>query len=277
MTQYLELEIPCAQDLGEILMAELSQLDYDSFLQEEDHIKAYIEQSLFQHENLRQVLDYYGIDYKTIRQSLMEDKNWNEAWEKNYPPIIIGDTCYVRAAFHDPKPQYPHEIVIQPKMAFGTGHHATTSQMIELMLKTDFRQKNVLDMGCGSGILSIMAARLGAEKVTAVDNDEWAYQNTLENFYINKIQKADVILGDIDDVSADKYDIILSNITKNINLQYIGHYANMLENEGKLVVSGFFEADLEDISQHAIKHGFRLLSSKTHNNWTAAIYIYEKI
>jgi ribosomal protein L11 methyltransferase len=274
--QYLEFEIPCNTELGEILMAELAHSGFDSFLQEDDHIKAYVDEATFNPEELSIVLDYYSIAGQNIRKSLMENKNWNAAWESNYQAVVIGDKCYVRAEFHEPKPQYPFEIIIQPKMAFGTGHHATTAQMMELMLVKDLRGKTILDMGCGSGLLAVLAYKMGAQKVTAVDNDEWAYKNTLENIFRNKVQNTDVILGEIDDVITDKFDIILSNITKNINLQYLHHYGKMMEKNGRLIVSGFFESDLEDIKNEAIKHGFKLLSNKTTNNWTAAIFTYDE-
>ncbi|HYG16249.1 MAG TPA: 50S ribosomal protein L11 methyltransferase [Bacteroidia bacterium] len=274
--QYLEFEIPCNSELGEILVAELSQIGFDSFLQEEDFIKAYVEESLLNFEELRLVLDYYGISSETVNKTLLENKNWNEVWESNYHPVVIGDKCYIRASFHEAKPQYPYEILLQPKMSFGTGHHATTAQMMELMLVTDFRNKTVLDMGCGSGLLAILAYKMGASQITAVDNDEWAYKNTLENIFRNKIQHTDVILGDIEDVKNEKFDIILSNITKNINIELFPSYQEMIEKSGKLIVSGFFETDLEEITSNAIKYGFRLLSNKTKNNWIAAIFTYDE-
>ncbi len=275
--QYLEFNIPCNAELGEILMAELSEAGFDSFLQDEDHIMAYVEQEAFDPEELRIVLEYYNISHDAIRKNLMENKNWNEAWESNYQSVVVADKCYIRADFHEPKPQYPYEIIIQPKMSFGTGHHATTSQMMELMLVKDLRGKTVLDMGCGSGLLAILAYKMGAKMITAVDNDEWAYKNTLENIVRNKVQSTHVVLGEIGDVEHEKYDIILSNITKNINLEYIEHYAGMMEKNGRLIVSGFYESDLEDIKNHAIKFGFRLLSNKTTNNWTAAIFTYDEV
>lgn len=279
--QYLEFEIPCAGEMAEILMAELSQVGFDSFLHEEEYIKGYIAEDVFNPEELKQVVAYYNISTATIQQSLLENKNWNEAWEKNYKPIIIADKCYVRAGFHEPKPQYPYEIIIQPKMSFGTGHHATTAQMMELMLTKDLRGKKILDMGCGTGVLSVLAYKMGAAKVTAVDNEEWAYKNTLENFYVNKVLSADVVLGEIEDVESEDedeknlYDIVLSNITKNINIQYLPHYAQLLQQNGRLIVSGFLETDLKDIEDNAINFGFRMLSSSNKNNWSAAIFTYD--
>jgi len=274
--QYLEFEIPCNSELGEILVAELSQIGFDSFLQEEAFIKAYVEEELLNFEELKSILDYYGISTESVNKTLLENRNWNEVWESNYHPVVIGDKCYIRASFHEPKPQYPYEILLQPKMSFGTGHHATTAQMMELMLVTDLRDKTVLDMGCGSGLLAILAYKMGASQITAVDNDEWAYKNTLENIFRNKIQHTYVILGDIEDVRNDEFDIILSNITKNINIELFPAYRKMLKKSGKLIVSGFFETDLEDITSNAIKYGFRLLSNKTKNNWTAAIFTYDE-
>lgn len=274
--QYLEFEIACTPDMGEILMAELSQVGFESFLQEESHIKAYVEEDSFNPEELKGVLAYYGIDDSGVVKSLLENKNWNEAWERNYQPTIIADKCYIRAHFHPAKPQFPYEIIIQPKMSFGTGHHATTAQMMELMLPTDFRGKEVLDMGCGTGLLAVLAHKMGAAQVTAVDNDEWAYKNTLENLHNNKVQNTDVVFGEIEDVLDSTYDIILSNITKNINLEYLHHYSKMIHQNGRLIVSGFYKDDLNDIEAQAIKLGFKLLSNKTHNNWCAAIFTYDE-
>lgn len=272
--QYLEFEIPCNAELGEILIAELSQIGFDSFLQEETFIKAYIENTEYKHEEFTGVLSYYNINDKTLVRSELENKNWNELWEKSYEPLVVSDKCYIRASFHPPKPQYPFEIVIQPKMSFGTGHHATTSQMMELMLLNDLREKSVLDMGCGTGLLAVLGYRMGASKITAVDNDEWAYKNTLENLHTNKVVLAEVIFGEIDDVNDEMYDVILSNITKNINLQYIKQYSQMINANGKLIVSGFYNDDLEDIKNEAIKYGFNLLSSRSTKNWCAAIFTY---
>lgn len=272
--QYLEFKINCSEELAEVLMAELSHIGFDSFWQEEDHIKAYIDSEVYNLEELSSILEYYGIDAKTILSKELENRNWNELWEKSYPALIVADKCYVRASFHPPKPQYPYEIVIQPKMSFGTGHHATTSQIMELMLLTDFRGVDVLDMGCGTGLLAVLAHKLGAEKITAVDNDEWAYKNTLENLHANKVLMAEVIFGDIDDVKDEKFNVILSNITKNVNLQFLPYYAQMLSKNGKLIASGFYTEDLEDIKTEAIKHGFSLLSNRSKNNWCAAIFVY---
>ncbi len=272
--QYLEFVIPCNTEIGEILIAELTQINFDSFLQEDELIKAYIDDKVYNHEEFAGILSYYNIDVRKVVKSELENKNWNETWESNYQPIVVGDKCYIRASFHNPKPQYPYEIVIQPKMSFGTGHHATTSQMIELMLLSDFRDKEVLDMGCGTGLLTILAHKMGAKKVAAVDNDEWAYKNTLENLHNNKVQKGEIIFGEIDDVKDENYDMILSNITKNINLAYIKHYAKMLNPNGKLIVSGFYDTDLEDIKNEAIKYGFTLLSNRSNSNWCAAIFTY---
>lgn len=272
--QYLEFEIPCNTEIGEILIAELTQVGFDSFLQEDTYIKAYVENTAYNHEELSSVLNYYNINAESLVQSELENKNWNELWEKSYEPLVVSGKCYIRATFHPAKPQYPYEIVIQPKMSFGTGHHATTSQMMELMLLNDLKGKSVLDMGCGTGLLAVLAHKMGASKITAVDNDEWAYKNTLENLHANKVALAEIIFGEIDDVNDETYDVILSNITKNINLQYIAEYGQMINPNGKLIVSGFYVDDLEDVKNEAIKNGFNLLSSRSNKNWCAAIFIY---
>lgn len=272
--QYLEFEIPCNTEIGEILIAELTQVGFDSFLQEDTYIKAYIENTAYNHEDLSGVLDYYEINAKSVIRSELENKNWNELWEKSYEPLVVSDKCYIRASFHPAKPQYPYEIIIQPKMSFGTGHHATTSQMMEIMLLNDFRGKDVLDMGCGTGLLAVLAHKMGSSKITAADNDEWAYKNTLENLHANKVVMGEVIFGEIDDVKDETYNIILSNITKNINLSYIKLYSKMLHQNGKLIVSGFYNDDLDDIKNEAIKYGFTLLSNRSNNNWCAAIFTF---
>lgn len=272
--QYLEFEIPCNSETGEILIAELSQIGFDSFLEEDTFIKAYIKASLLKPEELSSILNYYSIDSKSVISSELENKNWNEIWEKSYKPLVVADKCYIRASFHTPKPQYPYEIIIQPKMSFGTGHHSTTAQVMELMLVSDLKNKSVLDMGCGTGLLAVLAHKMGATKIKAIDNDEWAYKNTLENLHNNKVAGAEVAFGEIDDVKEETFDIILSNITKNINKEYIKHYSKMLVKGGKLIVSGFYVDDLEDIKKEAIKYGFILLSYRSNKNWCAAIFNY---
>lgn len=274
---YILTKVPTPKNIvdTEILIAKLLSIGFDSFEEQTDNLIAYILETDFLKGNLLGI-DYYLECENTgnLEIKLMPDKNWNEVWESNYPPVTIDNRCYVRASFHDSMPSIDYEIVIQPKMAFGTAHHETTAMMIQLILDNDFSNNKVLDMGCGTGVLSILAAMKGAETVTAIDVDHWSYENTLENVKLNNIVNINVIQGGAEFViEVGNLDIILANINKNILLRDMKYYANALVEGGYIYFSGFYSVDLSDIEVEATKYGLKLTDNLENNNWAAAVFI----
>jgi ribosomal protein L11 methyltransferase len=203
--------------------------------------------------------------------TLIPQKNWNEVWESNFEPIDIADKVFVRATFHQPKPGFSYEIVIDPKMAFGTGHHQTTSMMLELMLENNFTGKNVLDMGCGTGILAIMASKLGASQITAIDYDPVCYDSTIENSGLNNAQNITALCGSKEAIPNKQFDVILANINRNILLDQMERYHQALKAGSEIYFSGFYESpDLEIITGEAAKYGLKYVSHKKNKDWVAA-------
>lgn len=274
---YIELKYPkpAEEITSDLLVSDLGELGFESFAEDELHISAYIPEKDFQIENLfglAPLKKFY--DEGVLEINLIEDQNWNAVWESNYPPVLIANRCFIRAPFHEPDPKAEFNILIKPKMAFGTAHHETTALMTELLLETDVRGKVVLDMGCGTGVLAILASMKGAEKITAIDFDEWAYKNSLENVEVNRLDNIEVLMGDAGKIntSAD-YDLILANINKNTLIKDLSVYAAALKGGAQLFLSGFYDSDLEDISNKAMENGLIFDSSRTKNKWTAAVYL----
>jgi len=270
----ISVPLPSTENDTEILIAELSFIGFESFEEQTDSLVAYIPEKEFVKDELLG-LEYYSEcdSLGKLDIELIPDKNWNEVWESNYPPVTIADKCFVRAPFHDSIPNMDYEIVIIPKMAFGTAHHETTSLMLELILNNDFNGMNVLDMGCGSGVLAILASMRGAGSITAIDTDIWSYNNTLENVKANGISNVKVIEGGVEFVNkTDNYNIILANINKNILLRDMKYYAAALLVDGYIYFSGFYLEDLSDIETEANKYGLKLKNNLEKNNWVAAVF-----
>ena len=258
----------------EILVAELGNIGYESFTETEALVEAYIPTPDFSENSLRHLFpdDFSGFQV-SWNSEIIPDQNWNEVWEKTYfQPLIIADKCLVRAPFHTDYPKAEYEIVIEPGMAFGTGNHETTSLMISEILKQDLKGKTVLDMGCGTGILSILASMRGADTVTGIDIDSWATNSTIENALYNNISNLNVILGGADTIPDSKFDFIYANIQRNILLNDIPQYANALKRGGKLIVSGFYLEDLEPIKLRAAEYGLLFRRSTENENWVAAVF-----
>lgn len=253
--------------LTEIIIAELSQIGYESFVETDDGIQAYIPAKDFNDQmlNTLEVTSQNSYTY-----SLIKDQNWNEVWESNYEPVMVSGKVFIRAPFHEPATASQYEIIIEPKMSFGTAHHETTSLVIELMLDLHFEDRKVLDMGCGTGILAIFSELLGAAEILAVDNDEWAVSNTLENIRKNKCKNISVMAGEADLLENLKFDVIMANINRNILLQDIKHYCSSLSENGKLILSGFYTDDLTVIENETKKYGLQLKREVIKNNWIAA-------
>lgn len=273
--EYLEFKISCKEEYREILMAELANIGFDSFLETTAGFDAYIPQDDLNTQLWQEVIaQYQDVAEIKIEEGILAKINWNEAWEKNYDPISVGDMVYVRATFHPSRIEdHKHEIVINPKMSFGTGHHSTTYLMLEWQNEISHDNKKVMDAGSGTGILAIMAMKLGASLVTAFDIDEWSVDNGNENFEINGFKNLSMQTGAIRSVNTEKaYDLILANINKNVLLDEMEVYAEKLFTKGQLLLSGFYETDIEDINQEAEKHGLLLKGKKVRNNWTSLLF-----
>ena len=264
---FLEITIPTTQEKQELLIVLLSEESYDSFLETENTTVAYIEKDFFDDAILVDILGKLSLS-TTFQIHELEDKNWNEEWEKNYDPVFIDEKIHIRASFH-PSKNYPYEILITPKMSFGTGHHATTSLVLSTQLTLDHEGKRVLDAGCGTAILSIMAEKRGAAQVLAYDCDEWAYKNSLENISLNGCAKVAVFQTDnVEKLFKDElFDIILANINKNVLLSEIGSFFKRLSKGGILIMSGFFINDIQDIRLEAEQHGFTFLKTTDNSRW----------
>jgi len=255
----------------DLLIEMLAEIGYESFQQTEQGCKAYITSDLFDESKLININPGMPLNKKVdVKYQLqdIEDINWNEEWEKNYEPVIINNKCYIRAPFHPPKENIPFEIIIEPKMSFGTGHHRTTSLIAEYLLEADFKGKDVLDMGCGTGVLAIIAAKRGAKNVTAIDNHIYAFENTIENMNNNNV-KIKVIHGDKGEIGNQKFDVIIVNITKNTIIEDIKEYCEALNQEGVMFMSGFFEKDIVDIEKKAKELGMEFVSKRTRDRWAS--------
>lgn len=267
--------IPTEDYQQDLLINALGEIGFDTFEELDFGFKAYIPSDVFNQEELDQTLaayqDMFTFSYDI---TLIPQKNWNEVWESNFEPIEIGSRIFVRATFHQPKPEFKYEIVIDPKMAFGTGHHQTTSMMLQLMLENEFSGKNVLDMGCGTGILAIMAAKLGAAEITAIDYDPVCYESTIENAQLNHTENIIALCGSKEAIPAAKFDIILANINRNILLDQMERYSEVLTLNGEIYFSGFYETpDLEIITDEARKYGLKYISHKKDKDWVAAKFV----
>ena len=275
---YLELHftlIDAADFQQDLLINELADIGFDTFEEAEFGFKAFIAESAFDKQLLDEKLAAFREQFTfSYDFNLIPQQNWNEVWESNFEPIQIRNKVWVRATFHQPKPEFPFEIVIDPKMAFGTGHHETTSMMMESMLDTDFNGKKVLDMGCGTGILAILAEKLGATDIVAVDNDLACYDSTLENARLNNCQHIRVFCGSKEAIPIEQYDIILANINRNILLDQIDRYAWVLKSGGELYLSGFYEhPDLEVIKIEAAHYNLTYFDHHKAKDWVAAKFV----
>ena len=266
---------PFEEWLRDVLIAQLGETGYDSFLETETGFEAFIPENQFDNETVNQIINAWGEDF-TFEISFENNKsrNWNEEWEKNYfKPLVIGNECVVRAPFHTDFPKAKYEIVIEPNMAFGTGNHETTSMMLEYIMEENMEGKNILDMGCGTGILGILASMKGAAKITAIDIDEWSFKGANENAVLNNIANIEVKLGDVSLLGNEKYDIILANIQRNVLLTDLPAYSKCLSKNGKIFLSGFYTEDIPSIKTKAEETGLKDNGFKTKNNWVAYVFL----
>jgi ribosomal protein L11 methyltransferase len=256
----------------DLLVDELGSIGYNTFEDVTGGFAAFIDLDSYDAEQLETITSALDpeLNCTTIVAEIAAE-NWNEEWEKNFEPLVIDEQCYVRATFHKPRPEFPYEIVIDPKMAFGTGHHQTTTMMMQYLLTADVRGKSILDMGCGTGILAILAAKLGAESLVAIDNDDVCYLSTLENAALNNITNIEAICGGKEVIPQQQFDTILANINRNILLDQIPEYAKVLKAGGDIYFSGFYESpDLEMIKEACAKFAIDYKDHKKIGDWVAA-------
>lgn len=253
----------------DLLSSELGEIGFESFSPEGEALVAYVQKPVFDESALKQLLSDFEYDSKiTFEANEAEEKDWNEEWEKNYfEPIVIGDQCVVHGSFHKDIPVAKYDIVINPKMAFGTGYHATTTLMMKALLSHDLTGKSLLDMGCGTAILAILSKKKGSGRTVGIDIDEWAYENAKENIVMNGTPDIEIRLGGADALKEETFDIIMANINRNILLQDIQHYAKRLHIGSLLFMSGFYESDIPVIEAETQKYGLRKLSYEKQNDW----------
>lgn len=261
------------QPASDILIAELGERGFESFVETEEGVQAYIKKEDWNPGILKglAILDnaLFVIHYNLVE---IEQENWNATWEQNFNPIQVGDRCVVRAPFHE-KPEVEFDIVIEPKMSFGTGHHETTHMMMQHILDHDFKNKSVLDMGSGTGVLAILAALKGAKNIDAIDIDNWCYLNAMENIERNNCNHIQVYEGTADLLEDQKYDIIIANINRNILLEDIPTYVKCLEKDGILFLSGFYVQDIPQITEKCVEVGLKFENNLENNNWVAVKYV----
>lgn len=256
--------------LHEILIAELAEAGYDSFEEEGKHLVAYCAEDAFDEANVCDIATQYSIEYSI---QYIEEQNWNAVWEQDFKPVIVEDFCAIRADFHEIPVNVAHDIIITPKMSFGTGHHATTRLMIKQMKDMDINNRSVLDFGTGTGVLAILAARLGATSITAIDNDEWSYENTIENIGRNDVNNIKVAKGSLDIVAQEHYDIILANINRHILLEYMQDMYDLLNDNGVIVMSGILAEDKSVVLKKACDAGFKGDKTTAEDNWISIMLI----
>lgn len=265
---------PENEALKDMFMELLGTIGFDSFMDTDDGFEAYCQEPALAEAELDEIMRMEQFaNVKLLKKELIPDQDWNATWEASYEPVIINELCRIRAPFHQVEGTYKYDLVIEPKMSFGTAHHETTSQIIELMLQSDFSGLNVLDMGSGTGVLAILAKKLGSATTVAIDNDEWAYRNALDNIRLNDENEIVVELGDATSLNDRQFDVILANINRNILLRDMKEYVKSLVENGRIFFSGFYEEDLALIQNEAERLGLKYVNHVTKNNWTAAVFV----
>jgi ribosomal protein L11 methyltransferase len=274
----LQINIGAFEEWNDIFVAYLAELDYESFVEEAPILKAYIQEAHYDGKQLQALmaeLQRKGAQLSSFDLSLLPQQNWNATWEAQFEPVFIGENLRIVAPFHDLPPSEGIEIKILPKMSFGTGHHQTTHLICQNMLSLDWRDKKVLDMGAGTGVLAILAERLGAAHISAVEIEAWSAENILENVALNGSTKIQAIHGGAPEIPAMTYDVILANINKNVLLEQLPVYSQFILNSGLLMLSGFFVTDAPDLIAAAAQVGFEWVRTDARENW--AVVLLKKI
>ena len=268
---------PCNETVNDVVSALAGEIGFESFVEWENGVQAYVQQSLFDEEALEEMVSNFPLPDTQITYTIQEaeDKDWNEEWEKNFfQPIVIGDRCCIHSTFHKDTPQTEYEILINPQMAFGTGHHETTSSIINELLDADLKGKSVLDMGCGTSILAILASMRGADPITAIDIDDWCVNNSRDNIELNGICNITVELGDANLLKGrEPFDVIIANINRNILLADMAQYAACMHSGSELYMSGFYVQDIPAIQEKAESLGMEFIHHREKNNWAAVKFV----
>ncbi|MGQ0828696.1 MAG: 50S ribosomal protein L11 methyltransferase [Bacteroidota bacterium] len=270
MTNYIELTFTVdPKEQGcDILIAQLSELGFDSFVETEKGFSAYIPENNYDSTQLNLALSFCADFFKFNYQiKIIPQQNWNKEWETNFQPIEVDGKCYIRAPFHEAKKKYVYDVIIEPKMSFGTGHHDTTQLMIRQLMKLNVKNKEVLDMGCGTGVLAIVASLMGADPITAIDIDDWSYENTVENLEKNNINNVLVHKGNAQILEGRCFHTILANINKNVLLADMSTYTKSLAKQGNILFSGFFETDIPELMVKAFELGLKFEEKAVSNQW----------
>lgn len=278
--KYLEFifhTTPCTETANDVLSAVLGEVGFESFVEQADGIAAYIQKDLYNEDSLKEALADFPLPDTQVKYTYQEaeDKDWNEEWEKNFfQPIIIGDRCVIHSTFHHDVPQAEYDIVINPQMAFGTGHHETTSLIIGELLDNDLQGKSLLDMGCGTSILAILARMRGAAPCTAIDIDEWCVRNSLENIELNDVDLISVFQGDASTLEGKgPFDVVIANINRNILLNDMKQYVRCMRPGSQLYMSGFYVDDIPVIQTEAERNGLRFVHHQEKNRWAAVKFV----
>lgn len=271
METYIEVTIPVLDEHKEIITAELIDLGYEGFWEDGMSIKAYIENGQFNHKLLYDTLGKYRME-NSFSYGELPNQNWNQEWEKNYNPILVDDCVYVRSPFHSPMETVDYEVIIQPQMSFGTGHHETTQLMIEMMLTVELTNQVVLDMGTGTGVLAFLSKYMGAKEVIGIDYDLNSVENAIENLKYNDVQNVSFLHGSFEAIPDMSFDTILSNITKNINMGLLPHLAKKISNGGHLILAGFLNFDLKEVDSITSALGFELIRNVSKGDWECLLY-----
>lgn len=250
----------------EILTGLLSQYAFEAFSETDDCIEAWLPEAEDEIALLKEIEKDLPIFFNSVHIEFIPDQNWNATWEAGFEPVQVGDLCLIRAQFHDPDPSFEHEIVIDPKQAFGTGHHETTYMMIDQMAQLDLSGKRVLDFGCGTGILAIYALQLGASEVVAIDIEEPSVENTKENLALNNVA-ADVRLGSVETIVGEKFDVVLANVNRNTIMLLMPQIADAIADNGVVLFSGFLESNIKEVTECAVESGLEAVSTKSRGGW----------
>ena len=273
MNDYIEVRLditPCSETATDVMAALLCDNGYESFVSDETGLTAYVKKEFFSEQLVQSVIDEFPIEAQIdFTHTFIEGQDWNSEWEKNYfKPIVVGDKCVIHSSFHKDIPALPYDIVIDPKMAFGTGHHATTSLVIEHLLELDLTNLSVMDMGTGTGILAILSTMRGAKSVSAIEIDPMAHANAIDNLNINKAESVNLLLGDASLLpSVGKVDLFIANINRNIITRDMAAYAATLNENAIMLLSGFYESDIDVIMDSAHSYGLEYVSHKVRDNW----------